>query len=324
MKYFLGIDTSCYTTSLAVLDENAHLVSESRELLTVPAGKRGLSQSEMVFQHTRNLPRLFAALLHQMPAHVFEAVGVSVCPRPIASSYMPAFLVGKGAAALIALSQGIACHELSHQENHIYAGIWSAGEKFPQAFLALHVSGGTTELVQVEMSTARLQITLLSATKDISAGQLIDRTGVKLGLPFPAGPSLEKCAALSPKKDTPGDYPVACYLGAASFSGPETYLARRIEQGDAAADIAAAAQWIVAETLKKMIQQAVSDTKLHDILLVGGVMKNQFLRNYLVESITKTNPDSKLFFAQEQFSSDHAVGAAFFALLKHQSLDLTV
>ena len=56
MAKFLGIDTSCYTTSAAVYDSTEGIVGESRIILSVKAGKRGLSQSEMVFQHVRNLP----------------------------------------------------------------------------------------------------------------------------------------------------------------------------------------------------------------------------------------------------------------------------
>ena len=319
MTCFLGIDTSCYTTSLAVIDQNTQLVAESRKLLHVPQGKRGLSQSEMVFQHTRSFPILFADICNTLSEPSFQALGVSACPRPVADSYMPAFLVGKGAAAVIALSQGIECYELSHQENHIYAGLWSVGAQLSKQFLALHVSGGTTELVKVQQIGAVLEITLLSATQDISAGQLIDRTGVKLSLPFPSGPSLEKCAALSQKHFKKGDYPVAFHSKTVSFSGPETYLAKLIASGEAAPDIALAVQLIVAETLSKMIQQAVIDTGLTEILLVGGVMSNQFIREFLVNSASQLKPASKLFFAQQQFSSDHAVGAAYFAYLKHHS-----
>lgn len=319
MKYFLGIDTSCYTTSIAVMDDNTHLVAESRKLLVVPQGKRGLAQSEMVFQHTRSFPVLFAEIIRKLGTISFQAVGVSVRPRSVNDSYMPAFLVGKGIAAVIALTQGLKCYELSHQENHIYAGLWSAGAPLSDEFLALHVSGGTTELVKVKRSGAKLATTLLSATKDISAGQLIDRIGVKLSLPFPAGPSLEKCAALSQRKNEQGDHPVAFHSGMVSFSGPETYLAKRIAAGDAAPDIASAAQWIVAETINNMIQQAVIDTGLTEVLLVGGVMSNQFLREFLVSSAAQMKPASKLIFAQEQFSSDHAVGAAYFSFLNHHS-----
>lgn len=319
MKLFLGLDTSCYTTSVAVLNEQAELTAAARKLLCVSSGKRGLAQSEMVFQHTRNLPGLFTEVVESLPHRSFQAVGVSACPRPVTDSYMPAFLVGKGYAHVIALSQDIACYELSHQENHIYAGLWSVGDCLADEFLALHVSGGTTELVRVQRTGAALKLTLLAATRDISAGQLIDRIGVKLGLPFPAGPSLEQCAALSGEHFKAGDHPVSYHNGMASFSGPETYLAKQIEAGKAKPDVAAATQWIVAETLRKMIGGAVKATGITDVLLVGGVMSNQYLRTFLINRMEQVNSAIQLFFARREVSSDHAVGSAYFAFLKHHS-----
>jgi N6-L-threonylcarbamoyladenine synthase len=319
MKLFLGMDTSCYTTSVAVMDDQACLVAQKRKLLCVSQGKRGLAQSEMVFQHTRSLPQLFHEVIQELPGRSFQSVGVSSCPRPVADSYMPAFLVGKGYAEVIALSQGIPCHGLSHQENHIYAGLWSVGEKLANEFLALHVSGGTTELVKVERTGPSLKLTLLAATTDISAGQLIDRMGVKLSLPFPAGPQLEKLAATSQRIFKKGDLPIAFHDGRLSFSGPETHLTQLIAKGQDAADIACRTQWIVAETLSRLIQRAMKDTGLTDVLLVGGVMSNQFLRDYLVRAAAKVYQHSQLFFAQKEFSSDHAVGAAYFSFLQHHS-----
>jgi N6-L-threonylcarbamoyladenine synthase len=319
MKLFLGMDTSCYTTSVAVMDEQACLVAQKRKLLCVSPGKRGLAQSEMVFQHTRNLPQLFHEVIQEIPRPFFQSVGVSTCPRPVADSYMPAFLVGKGYAEVIALSQGISCHGLSHQENHIYAGLWSVGKRLANEFLALHVSGGTTELVKVQRTGPFLKLTLLAATTDISAGQLIDRMGVKLTLPFPAGPQLEKLAATSQITFKIGDLPIAFHDGRLSFSGPETHLTQLIAKGQDSADIPCRTQWIVAETLSRLLDRAMKDTGLTDVLLVGGVMSNQFLRDYLVRAAAKVHCHSQLFFAKQEFSSDHAVGAAYFSLLQHHS-----
>lgn len=93
---FLGIDTSCYTTSVAVYDSSKGLMGEERIVLSVKEGRRGLSQSEMVFQHVKNLPvllRRLSPLLQDL-----KGIGVSGFPRRRADSYMPAFLVGRGMA----------------------------------------------------------------------------------------------------------------------------------------------------------------------------------------------------------------------------------
>ena len=78
MAYYLGIDTSCYTTSCAIVDEHGQLIKESRKLLEVPQGKRGLQQSQMVFQHTRALSSLIETLPLDEP---IAGIGVSGFPR---------------------------------------------------------------------------------------------------------------------------------------------------------------------------------------------------------------------------------------------------
>jgi N6-L-threonylcarbamoyladenine synthase len=148
-RVFLGIDTSCYTTSVALLDESGQLLADERKLLNVGPGQRGLSQSEMVFQHTRNLPGLLREALAEEVK--IAAVAVTERPRPQAGSYMPAFLVGAGLAKAIALTNRVPLRLFSHQENHILAGIWSSKMPPSRHFLALHVSGGTTEITRVKM-----------------------------------------------------------------------------------------------------------------------------------------------------------------------------
>lgn len=80
MNYVLGIDTSCYTTSVAILDEQGQLISDCRRILQVKTGGRGLRQSEMVFQHTRGLPELFAEACLPLGKPAFKAIGVSAFP----------------------------------------------------------------------------------------------------------------------------------------------------------------------------------------------------------------------------------------------------
>ena len=91
MKVYLGIDTSCYTTSLCLLDEQAAVLADERRILTVPEGKRGLSQSEMVYQHVRNLPELTEKIASYVAGNTVCAVAVTDKPRRRDDSYMPAF-----------------------------------------------------------------------------------------------------------------------------------------------------------------------------------------------------------------------------------------
>ena len=160
-RVYLGIDTSCYTTSVAIMDEAGALLGEARQILSVRPGRCGLQQSEMVFQHTRNLPRLMEEAVGQVigcvttgagsvangvsvadeastagasglaglavAGYELAAIGVSGYPRPLEGSYMPAFLAGLSVARSVAAVTGAQLEVISHQENHLEAGLWSAG-----------------------------------------------------------------------------------------------------------------------------------------------------------------------------------------------------
>jgi len=314
MKAFIGIDTSCYTTSVALMREDGTLVADIRQPLTVKAGGRGLAQSEMVYQHTRNLPVVFAASKVAAADQVqLAAVAVSNKPRPAEDSFMPAFLVGEGYAKVLALSHDVPCYFLSHQENHILAGIWSAGGPSAGRFLVAHVSGGTTEITAVEKRLGNLSVTLLGGSQDIAAGQLVDRIGVAMGLSFPAGPKLEllakqgHCAAAK--------IPVAVRGLETSFSGPETQARKLLDQGVEPQAVAAGVEVCIAESLGRLIRNAAKETGITDILFVGGVVANTYIRGRLATLLA--DGEHKLFFPLSEFSSDNAVGAAYRAMCLH-------
>lgn len=312
MKYILGFDTSCYTTSVSIMDETGTLIADKRRLLHVKAGNRGLKQSEMVFQHTRNLPDLLEEALAKLNTPFsLKAVGVSAYPRPLPDSYMPAFLVGLGYAKALAKSHQIPLYLLSHQENHILAGLWSAKGPSSPDFLALHTSGGTTELVKVKREGQKFSLNLLGGTLDISAGQFIDRIGVALHLPFPAGAHLESLAQTN--KKTLMDIPFYTKQYNLSFSGSETYATKHMAQEDCdPASIAAGVQLCVAKALTKLIANGIKGTGITNVLFVGGVISNQFIRNYILHFFSQQNK-IELYFPAAGLSSDNSVGAAYFA-----------
>ena len=97
MKAILGLDTSCYTTSVAAVALDGQVLASVRRLLVVKQGGRGLRQSEGVFQHTQNLPQLVKQLKEQLPDLEPVAISASFTPRDVEGSYMPVFTVG-GAA----------------------------------------------------------------------------------------------------------------------------------------------------------------------------------------------------------------------------------
>ena len=309
MKVFLGIDTSSYTTSICLLGEDGKIKADERIILHVASGSRGLRQSEALFQHVQNLPEVTARLAPALAGHELVSIGVSVKPRPSEDSYMPVFLPGSSLAEALGHLLGVPCHRLTHQESHIWSGLASANGPAAPDFFAIHLSGGTTELTLVKRDekTNRLQLNLLGGTLDLHAGQFVDRLGVKLGLPFPAGPSLEKLAHLT--EDT---VPVPTFhrAGRVSFSGPLTALEKMV--GEVSPEVLARSCFqSIGRTLVKWIRWAEEQSVSRELLVVGGVAANGIIRAYLREKL----PNWNLFFAAPAYSVDNAYGAAFFSAL---------
>lgn len=311
MKVVLGVDTSNYTTSICIFAEDGTIVADQREYLKVASGARGLRQSEALFQHVQNFPHLTADLGLILRNHELAAIGVSVKPRPQSDSYLPVFVPGASFAHSLANLFSVPCYELTHQETHIWSGIASGGGPLEQEFLAIHLSGGTTELAAVRRcADFSLKVDLWGGTSDLHAGQFVDRLGVQLGLDFPAGPALEEMA-LHAKETLPVS--ISHKAGAVSFSGPLTALERMIGQVDSKV-LAASCLQVLSGTLLKWIEWAGNRTDCRDLLLVGGVASNMLIRRELMAAL----PRWRLYFAAPRFSVDNALGAAYYAALKEK------
>lgn len=307
-KIYLGIDTSCYTTSVAAIDADGILVGEARKVLVVKEGKCGLMQSEMVFQHTRNLPELVENVLADNDYRL-EAIAVSGYPRPIEDSYMPAFLAGCSVARSLAAATGAKLYTISHQENHMEAGMWSANGPNAERFLMLHASGGTTDLLLCEaQDNGCYKITQLGGSIDLHAGQFVDRIGVSLGLQFPTGPALEKLAATTSDMV---DLPVSVRKLEASLSGPATAAQRMLAAGADGAALARGVEYALAETFTRLIRNGAAEYNVSDVLFVGGVASNKYMRMHIEEKLAKRH--IRMWVPEPRFSCDNSTGCAAFA-----------
>ena len=300
----LGIDTSCYTTSAALADERGILCSK-RQLLPVRAGDAGLRQSDGVFLHSRQLPELLEHLFSDVPCRP-DCVCASVAPRADEGSYMPVFLVGAGTGRSIAASLGVPFFATNHQAGHLRAARVDSGLE-ADAFLALHLSGGTTDVLLRDGDA----LTPLGASLDLHAGQLVDRIGVALGLPFPAGPHLEQLAV---KGQSSQAIPVSMDGLNCHLSGAEAQLLRMIETGRRPEDVAAEVYSLLCRTVLRLLQAAAEETGCRDMLLAGGVMSSRLLRQLLTERNDKRRAGLRLFFGRPEFSGDNAVGVALIGL----------
>jgi N6-L-threonylcarbamoyladenine synthase len=299
-----------------MVNEEKKLINEARNILEVTLGERGISQSEGVYQHIRKIPALVEQVFAlKAPALTLAAVAVSSVPRDTADSFMPVFKVGETIGRCIAASNALPLFSVSHQINHILAGRWSALGPEAERFLALHVSGGTTELHEVSFEKGFV-LHKIGQTMDLHAGQFVDRVGVALGLPFPAGMHLEELALKT--SHTRCVIPSCVRDNLISFSGPESHAQRLISAGNPREEIALAVLTCIAKSLEKLLRPALEKTELKDILIVGGVASNRIIRSILQKRLAHPAVGARLYFAAPEYSRDNAVGTALWACEQFQ------
>lgn len=311
----LGIDTSCYTTSLAVIGKDGGLRADCRKLLEVEKGKRGMAQSEMFFSHINSFPNLLEQVYSAVKIQELKGLAVSTKPRPVAGSYMPVFRAGENMAQVIAASLGLPIFRTTHQEGHLAAAIWSLKQAGREAitgdFIAVHLSGGTSEILYVKPLTNGFKIEII-LTADLAAGQFIDRIGTALGLPFPSGSYLEELADNFKNQKTSINLPVTVQAEMFYFSGGLSASQRLLlSENYDASELSKAVFNCIAATLVKAVEKAAVKTGLKQVLFCGGVIKNKYIRSSLQDGLSSRY---ELYFSDPGFSGDNSVGVALLGL----------
>ena len=341
-KLSLGIDTSNYKTSVAVVDRDGKILFNHQEFLDVKHGERGLRQSDAFFQHVNRLPEPLESALAEYREQI-GIVAVSTRPRPVEGSYMPVFMAGYGYAKAVAAALGVDVKEFSHQEGHIEAvKHYSALKDSKSPLICFHFSGGTTEALFVGEDGS---IEIVGGSKDIAYGQVLDRVGVALGFDFPCGQALDEIACKhfghiagcendgecknqgtkTIKNSTLTKVKVNdCYV---NLSGIDTQ-ARRYLEGLGNAEFDSASKPRIAsednlgekeialiielfqrlgESILTMSTQLAKKYEIKDFIYAGGVSSSKFIRKYLTENM----PGSyRIVFGEPALSSDNAVGIA--------------
>lgn len=294
---FLGIDTSNYTTSLSVC-KDGEITENIRIPLPVAAGEAGLRQSDAVFHHTVNIPQAFSKLGTDLKN--MSAIGCDVRPRDAECSYMPCFLSGRAVACALSKTLGVPMYEYSHQANHIKAAVYSAKMPVYDNFYAYHLSGGTFELLKVSPDARSYEVKIVGGTLDTTAGQIIDRVGVALGLSFPCGAQLERLADenIEPlPKVRPSVKGTSCNL-----SGLQNIAQKYIKERKSKPFVAAYTMKFIIQTLDLMTSELLAEQRL-PLLFSGGVASNGAIRAFFTEKYGA-------YFAPGAYSADNACGAA--------------
>ncbi len=311
MPEFLGIDTSNYTTSAAVYFSDENRIVQCKKLLPVKEGERGLRQSDAVFHHTKQLPEIIRQLAGKTGKLDFSAVAVSAKPRNIEGSYMPCFLCGEGFVISYTALQKIPMYSTSHQTGHILAALYSANrpEYINQPFIAFHVSGGTTDCLLCRPDKENiLNISEVSTSLDLNAGQAVDRIGLMLGLKFPCGIELEKLAV---NADRHFRIKPVLKNGSCCLSGLENKCRYMLENGESRENVSAYCLDFIAETVLAMTDYALGECGNIPLVFAGGVMSDRLIKDSIISRYNSA------VFAEPEFSCDNAAGIAFYAYLKH-------
>ncbi len=314
---FIGFDTSNYTTSSAVFSEkNDDFILNYKKLLPVAEGERGLRQSEAVFSHIKAAKTMAEEIRTSLEdagdLSSVRAVAYSGSPRSAEGSYMPCFLVGEALASTVSAVLGVPLFKVSHQDGHIAAAVLSASRIYSfdadgficRPFISFHVSGGTFDVLKVTPSSSHgriFDVSRVGGSLDASAGQIIDRIGVRMGLGFPCGAQIDKLALEfkgSFKKDGISVPGTDC-----NMSGLENRAVRMLDAGADKTEVSAYILDFIARVVEKMTDNVLTSENV-PIIYAGGVMCSSYIKNKLGD---------RGCFASPAFSSDNAAGVAFLA-----------
>ena len=304
----LAIETSCDETGIAIYDDELGLLNHQLySQVKLHADYGGVVPELASRDHSRKIIPLIRETLQQANCTPEELDGVAYTAGP---GLVGALLVGASVARSLAFAWGKPAVAVHHMEGHLLAPMLEeTPPEFP--FLALLVSGGHTQMVQVD-GIGRYQV--LGESIDDAAGEAFDKTAKLLGLDYPGGPRLAKMAEQGdssrfrfprPMTDRPGlDF---------SFSGLKTFAANTIAAEDDSeqtrADIARAFEDAVVDTLAIKCKRALKQTGLKRLVIAGGVSANSHLREQLAALMAKLG--GEVFYPRHEFCTDNGAMIAY-------------
>ena len=274
----LGIETSCDDTATAVVEDGRVVrssVSTNQDAFHAKYG--GIVPEIASRQHVALLSAAVEDALDRAGTSLEEIDGIAVTRGP---GLIGSLVVGVAAAKALAFAADKPLYGVNHLHGHIFAAFLDREERPEYPFLALLVSGGHSQLVDVESPT---RMRIAGRTKDDAAGEAYDKTARMLGLGFPGGPALDKLSrdgnpeaiAFPRHRPEPGSLDM-------SFSGLKTSVRYYLESpaGAAAtkADVAASFQAAVIDVLMHRVQAAFERRPYTSVVLSGGVAANSALQ----------------------------------------------
>ena len=306
----LGIDTSCYTTSIAAISLDREIILNEKIILKVKKDNKGLRQSEAVFQHVNNMGEISKSINENLKNYNVVGICVSTKPRPVDNSYMPVFSVGYNFAKLLSSINNCPLYETTHQENHIEASLFNNNLINKNKFLAVHVSGGTTEILLVEKDRNDYNIDIVGGSLDVSFGQLVDRLGVSLNYNFPCGKYIDDNALRCEEKIKEG-LKTSVKEGYMNLSGIENQINKIINDYNKEYLSKILLDTLVRSMYKSLIY-ICNKYNIDEVVFGGGVSASGYIKKELSEKLRREK--IKLYFTDKEYATDNGVGCAIIGL----------
>ena len=322
----LGIETSCDETGVAIYDDEQGLLAERLySQISLHTEYGGVVPELASRDHVIKLLPLIDEIMQEAQCSVESIDGLAYTSGP---GLVGALMVGAATAQSLAYVWKKPAIGVHHMEGHLLAPMLEGNApEFP--LVALLVSGGHTQLVHVK---AIGEYELLGESLDDAAGEAFDKTAKMMGLSYPGGPAVAKCAEQGDDQRFDFPRPMVNRPGLDfSFSGLKTFTLNTVEKcGDDIsdqdkADVAACFQRAVVETLTIKCKRALKQTNCKRLLIAGGVSANKALREDLDKMVEKER--AELFYARPEFCTDNGAMIAYAGcqrLKVGQSSDFTI
>ena len=305
--FILAIESSCDDTAAAVLYNDKVLSNVvANQLIHTQYG--GVVPELASRAHQRNIVPVIDAALQKANIKKDQLSAIAFTQGP---GLMGSLLVGSSFAKSMALALEIPLIAVNHMHAHILAHFIDE-ENFDKPsfpFLALTISGGHTQIVKVNDF---FDMQIIGETTDDAVGEAFDKSAKILGLPYPGGPLVDKCAQLGNPKAFPFTKPKVPGLDF-SFSGLKTAILyfiqkKKLENPDFIAenlnDICASIQYTIIEILMDKLKLAVKETGINQIAIGGGVSANSGIRKTLKEAEQKYG--WKTYVPKFEYTTDNA------------------
>lgn len=288
--YILAIESSCDDTAAAVL-QNDKVLSNVVAQQAIHEEYGGVVPELASRAHQQNIVPVVDVALKKAGIKKSDLSAIAFTQGP---GLMGSLLVGGSFSKSMALALDIPLVAVNHMHAHILAHfIHEEGFKKPVfPFLALTISGGHTQIVQVN---SFFDLKILGETTDDAVGEAFDKSAKTLGFPYPGGPLIDKYAQQGNPKAFKFTKPKVAGLDF-SFSGLKTQILYFIQKNVAEnpnfieehrADICASIQYTIIQILMDKVKLAVAETGIKQVAIGGGVSANSGIRKALKEAESK-------------------------------------